>query len=628
MRLYYIFLPVVLFITTSLSAQNLSLKKTNKLFDNHAYKEAVSNYENLEPTEEVLQNLADSYYFTNDLEKAAQTYERLITDYRDIVDRKRVYRYAQSLLAVKNYKRADEYLSYYYGRYWNTEEFIKELKKTTPHIYDVKSVANKGSNSDFGLSFIENDQISFASSRNLERPIYSWNGLPYLDLYEAQLSDDSTISKVKAFSDEINTPLHESNAVFTNNGTVMYFNRNYDKRVKIDGVKISPIQLLRAEKINGTWTNVTSLPFNSEFYSIQHPTISKNGKVLYFSSDMPGGYGDFDLYKVIVNDDGTYSNPVNLGPAINTEHLDQFPYISDINTLYYATNGKQGMGGLDIHRVDMINGQLGNPINLGPSINSSRDDYAFVINEENNKVYFSSNRDGLDRIYTANREENILTKYEVSGVVQDSITKKLLPGSLVSLLDERGILIDDMIVGKDATYKFKTDPNKKYTVRGTRKLYIPQDVDFSTDKNGKITHNIYLTLLSYQDAEETIKPDRKGGVQVELEKIFFDFDKAVIKPQAAVTLNKLVAIMKKYPNMYVEVSAHTDVRGPSEYNLKLSNQRAASTMEYLISQGIEKRRLRSIGYGEMQPLNHCVEEGMCTDEEYEINRRCEFKIIQ
>ncbi len=628
MRLKYTILTTVLLLTSLLNAQNLSLKKTNKLFENHAYKEAVLNYENLEPTEEVLQNLADSYYYINDLEKAAKTYERLITEYRDIVDRQRVYRYAQSLLAIKNYKRADEYLSYYFGRYWNTEEFIKELKKNTPHVFDVKSVSNKGSNSDFGLSIIQNNKIAFASSRNLERPVYSWNGLPYLDLYEGELSDKSTISKVTPFSNEINTPLHESNAVFTENGTIMYFNRNYDKRIKIDGVKISPIQLLRAEKIDGVWTNVTVLPFNSELYSVQHPTISKNGKVLYFSSDMPGGYGEFDLYKVIINDDGTYSNPVNLGPGINTEHLDQFPYISNINTLYYATNGKQGMGGLDIHRVDMINGQLGTPINLGPSINSSRDDYAFIINERNNSIYFSSNRDGIDRIYTADREENILTKYEVSGVVQDSITKKLLPGSLVSLLDERGILIDDMIVGKDATYKFKTDPNKKYTVRGTRKLYIPQDIDFSTDKNGKITHDIYLTLLSYQDAEEMIKPDRKGDVLVELDKIFFDFDKAVIKPQAAATLDNLVSIMKKYPEMYIEVSAHTDVRGPSEYNLKLSNDRAASTMAYLISRGIEERRLRSIGYGEMQPLNECTEEGMCTDEQYEINRRCEFKIIQ
>ncbi|MEP2969071.1 OmpA family protein, partial [Nonlabens ulvanivorans] len=190
------------------------------------------------------------------------------------------------------------------------------------------------------------------------------------------------------------------------------------------------------------------------------------------------------------------------------------------------------------------------------------------------------------------------------------------------------ILIDDMIVGDDATYFFKLEPNRKYTIRGTRKLYIPQDVQFSTDRNGRISHDIYLTLLSYQDAEATIKPDRKGDVQVELDQIFFDFDEAIIKPEAAHTLDELVDIMKKYPAMYIEVSAHTDVRGPSAYNLELSKKRAASTLEYLVSKGVERRRLRSIGYGEMQPLNNCIQEGICTDKEYEVNRRCEFKIVQ
>lgn len=627
MRLIITLLMTALLAGNYSNAQNLSLKKTDKLFKNQAYTEAIANYKNWEASEEVLQKLADSYYYTNDFENAAKTYTKLKDKYNDIIDKDRVYRYAQSLLAIKEYQKADVYLKSYYGKDWNTEEFLFELKRTTPHVFEVEAIANKGSKSDFGLSFIDGKNVAFASSRNMERPVYSWNGLPYLDLYEAQLNG-VTLSKVAPFSEEINTALHESNAVFTNKGKVMYFNRNNEKRVKIDGERISNIQLYRAEKVDNIWTNVTLLPFNNELYSVEHPSISKDGKTLYFSSNMSGGYGEFDIYKVAINDDGSYGAPVNLGASINTAYRDQFPYISNINTLYYATNGKQGLGGLDIHRANMVNGAFDTPINLGTSINSSNDDYAFVIDEATNESYFSSNRDGLDQIYTGKREENMLTKYQVVGVVQDSISKKTLPASLVSLLDERGVVIDDMITGNDASYIFKIEPNKKYTVRATRKLYIPQNVDFSTDKNGKISHDIFLTLLSYQDAEETINPDRKGDVQVELEQIFFDFDKAVIRPQAAATLDDLVAIMNKYPEMHVEVSAHTDVRGSSEYNLILSNQRAASTMEYLISQGIQENRLRSIGYGEMQPLNDCVKEGICTDEEYDINRRCEFKVMQ
>jgi outer membrane protein OmpA-like peptidoglycan-associated protein len=608
-------------------AQNLTLNKTDKLFKNKAYTEAIANYINLEASEEVLQKLADSYYYTNDFENAAKTYTKLKDTYSDIIDKDRVYRYAQSLLAVKDYRTADLYLKSYYGKDWKTEEFLSELKRTTPHVFEVLPVTNKGSKSDFGLSFIDSNNVAFASSRNMDRPVFSWNGLPYLDLYEATLNG-AALSEVTPFSEEINTALHESNAVFTNKGKVMYFNRNNENRVKIDGERVSNIQLYRAEKVDNKWTNVTLLPFNNELYSVEHPSISKDGMTLYFSSNMPGGYGEFDIYKVAINDDGSYSAPYNLGASINTAYRDQFPYISNINTLYYATNGKQGVGGLDIHRANLVNGEFDTPVNLGTSINSSNDDYAFVIDEATNESYFSSNRDGLDQIYTGKREENILTKYQVVGVVQDSISKKTLPGSLVSLLDERGVVIDDMITGNEASYMFKIEPNKKYTVRATRKLYIPRNVDFSTDKNGKVSHDIFLTLLSYQDAEEIIKKDRKGDVQVELEQIFFDFDQAVIKPEAAATLDDLVAIMNKYPEMHVEVSAHTDVRGPSEYNLTLSKQRAASTMKYLISQGIDENRLRSIGYGEMQPLNECVKEGICTDEEYDINRRCEFKVMQ
>lgn len=617
----------MLFVATSVNAQNLSLKKTNRLFKDQAYKEAIENYENLKQTEQVLKNLGDSYYFTGDMAKAAFTYSKIEDNYGAIEDYDRIYRYAQSLLALEDYDKADRYLLYYHGKDWNTKEYIKELKKITPHNFNVATVNNQGTNSDFGMTFLNANQVVFASSRNLDRPVYAWNGLPYLDLYKATIDEYGTLGNIEPFS-EVNTNLHESNAVFTNNGTVMYFNRNNENRVKIDDSRVSNMKIYKAELIESKWTNVEALSFNNDMYSVQHPAISKDGKTLYFSSDMPGGFGGFDLYKVAINEDGTYGTPQNLGKEINTPHLDQFPYMSDINTLYYATNGKQGVGGLDIHRSDLVNGEFTTPINLGTTINSSRDDFAYIVNEKTDKVFFSSNRSGIDKLYQSVREDNILTKYAVSGVVQDSISGKLLPGSLVSLLDEREILIDDMIVGKDASYFFKLDPNKKYTIRGTRKLYIPQNVQFSTDKNGSISHDIMLTMLSYQDAEETIKPDRKGDVQVELDQIFFDFDKAVIKPEAAKTLDKLVTIMKKYPAMYIEVSSHTDARGTSEYNLELSNKRAASTMEYLVSRGVERRRLRSIGYGEMQPLNNCVSEGMCSEDEYRINRRCEFKIVK
>jgi outer membrane protein OmpA-like peptidoglycan-associated protein len=419
--------------------------------------------------------------------------------------------------------------------------------------------------------------------------------------------------------------------VFTKDGKTMYFNRTNTTRKKTDEQRIAHIKIYKAELVDGQWTNVTALPFTSNAYSTEHPALSYDEKTLYFASDMPGTLGSFDIFKVAINEDGTYGEPENLGETINTKHREQFPFLSKYNVLYFSSIGHLGYGGLDVFRSNLVNDTFDKPVNLGSTINSPLDDFAYVIREKDNKGFVSSNRTGYDRLFGFKREVNPLTIYQVEGVVQDLNSKELLAGSLVTLFDESDTVIQDTIVGDDAYYIFKIEPNKKYKVRGTRKAYIPQDVEFSTDSKGKVQHDIYLNLESFADAEERVKEKEKGTeqvVQVELDKIFFDFDEAVIREDAANTLNVLVDLMNKYPTMEVEVSAHTDARGPDQYNLELSKRRAASTLEYLVSQGIERNRLKSIGYGEMQPLNKCVKEGICDDREYDINRRCEFTILK
>ena len=608
-------------------AQNGNLKRANKLFEMKAYVEAAEIYETKERSQTVLQNLADSYYYNTSLQKAIKTYRELFVTYGDSIDIELHFRYAQALKGVKNYKEADVHLSRYYNKRINTQAFIEKTEKTTPHTFSRKEIENKGSSSDFGLSFYGDDKVVFASARNNGNPTYAWNNLPYLDLYSATLTDDNKLENITPFTDAINTESHESNATFSRDGKTMYFNRTNKTRNKTDEERIAHIKIYKAELVDGNWTNVTALPFASNKYSTEHPSLSKDGKTLYFASDMPGGMGGFDIYKVAVNEDGTYGEPKNLGATINTKHREQFPFISNLDVLYFASDDHQGYGGLDVFRSNMVNGNFDKPVNLGSSINSSLDDFAYVIREKDNKGFVSSNKSGHDRLYGFAREENMLTKYLVEGIVQDKNSKELLAGSLVTLFDETGTVIQDSIVGSKADYLFKIEPNKKYTIRGTRKAYIPQDVEFSTDSEGKVQHNIYLTLESYADAEERVKENEKGDVQIELDKIYFDFDKSNIRTDAATTLDVLVDLMNKYPDMEVEVSAHTDARGKDQYNLELSKKRAASTLEYLVSKGIDRSRLKSIGYGEMQPLNKCDKEGICEDEEYDINRRCEFTII-
>ena len=627
MKAYLFFICCAMLSINSISAQQERLNRADKFFELKAYAKAAELYEKKEPNQKTLQNLADSYYYNSNMQKAVKTYRALVLTYQDSLDIDYFFRYAQALKGVKNYKLADEYLSKYSNRKVNTISFIEENNKTTPHVFKAKKIDGDSQYNDFGLTFYGENKVAFASTRNQENPDFGWNDLPYLDIYSATLNNEA-LENVMPFSEAINTESHESNPVFTADGKTMYFNRTNSSKTKLDGFRIAQIKIYKAELVDGQWTNVKALPFTSNDYSAEHPSLSKDGSTLYFSSDMPGGLGGFDLYKVAINDDGTYGEPKNLGSTVNTKHREQFPYISDLDVLYFSSDGHLGYGGLDIFRSNTINGQFDKPVNLGNTINANLDDFSFVINEKNDKGYFSSNRSGMDKMYGYDREENILTKYLVEGVVKDKNSDKLLPGATVTLLDDRGNTLQEVVTSTNADYLFKLEPNKKYTVKATLNAYIPQEIEFSTDAQGDISHDILLSLESFADVEERVKQDELGTVMVKLDKIFFDFDKSNIKDEAAQKLDVLVDLMKKYPSMEIEVSAHTDARGRDDYNLNLSQRRAASTLEYIVSKGVERSRLSSIGYGETKPLNKCTRGGICEDEEYDINRRCEFKVLK
>jgi peptidoglycan-associated lipoprotein len=319
----------------------------------------------------------------------------------------------------------------------------------------------------------------------------------------------------------------------------MYFDRNSEKRVKNEeGIRVGHIKIFRAEMVDGKWDNIEALPFTSDEYSTEHPSLSADGSKLYFASDMPGTEGSFDIYVVDVNEDGTYGEPENLGTGVNTPHREQFPYISEEGVLYFASDGHQGFGNLDVFRAE---GDFAEVQNLGNTVNSGHDDFAFIINEENQKGYLASNRRGSDNLYVFTRED-----------------------------------------------------------------YVPPVVD-------------------YDDRETNLETGRQQLRDVG--NIYFDFDKATIKAESKPTLDKVVNIMNKYPELKIEIGSHADARGSDKYNMGLSERRAASTLEYLVEKGIDRSRLTSKGYGESMPLNDCTEPTGCTNEQYAKNRRSEFTIM-
>ncbi|PWA05110.1 hypothetical protein DB895_08590 [Flavobacterium psychrotolerans] len=623
----YTYILFIFCFSLTIFGQKVSEKKANILFEKKSYVKAAEMYEQVKENQNVLQNLGDCYYNNSQMKDAVRVYGKLFLTFKEHINPEFYFKYAQSLLGIADYPKADVIMSEYLKYNVSTTNFIANLATSIPFNYVIQPMTKNTTNCDFGLS-LNGGKVAFASSRNTDSKSSTWNDMPYLDLFSAEINDKGMLTNVAPFPKEINTKTHESSATFSPDGRFMYFNRTNDKKVKIGEVKVAGIKIYKAEFIDGKWENIKSLPFCSDFYSTEHPALSKDGKKLYFASDMPGSVGSFDIFVVDVNEDGTFGTPQNMGNVINTIHREQFPVISDDGSiLYFASDGHQGLGGLDIFMSKSKEGVFGKPLNLGENINSNLDDFAYLFDEKNNKGYFSSNRKGCDNLYSFTRIENE-KRFVIEGEVKDKNTQYLLPGTLVSLYDDKEVLLTQMLVGADAKYTFTTEPNKKYRIEAAKDFYIPHSEEFTTNEDGKLEYTIELFMECYDDAEEIVSKRQDGKVQIVLENIYFDLNKWEIKPEAAKILNVLLDLLNKYPEMEIELGAHTDSQASDTYNLLLSNKRAASTLEYLVKNGISRKRLRSKGYGESVPLINCGKSKPCTEQEYSINRRCEFIILR
>ncbi|HUH51016.1 MAG TPA: OmpA family protein [Flavobacterium sp.] len=605
--------------------QKASLKKANQLFEAKAYVEAAQMYVQLKPNQEMLQNLGDCYYYNSQMHDAVKIYAQLQGIHKAAIDKEVVFRYAHALKAIHNYDKADQVFKAYYGYEVNTQKFIENLKEHSFYQYELKNINKEGQSGDFGLS-LYGDKVVFASTRNQANPVYNWNSKPYLDLYVATISNEGFIENPMPFSKEINTNTHESSAVFTKDGKTMYFNRTNDKRVEVKGEEYASVKLFRAEFIDDKWTNVTELPFSSDSYSVQNPALNAEETKLYFASDMPGTFGSLDIFYVDILDNGDYGLPINLGENVNTAHREQFPFLSSENNLYFASNGHEGFGGLDLFVSEQDTDQnFALPINLGETINSGYDDFCYIVDEENDTGYFSSNRKGQDNIYAFKRSY-VSKKFTIEGIVKDLHTKKLLPGTTVTLYNDTQRLVAQVVVDANAKYTFATQPNTKYRLEAVKDLYIPFEEEVTTDEEGRIFRDIELLLESYEDAEDIINKKEDGLTYIQLENIYFEFNKWEILPEAKEVLDVLVNMMKKYPRAEVELQAHTDSRASERYNLDLSNKRAQAAAAYVVSKGVNSNRLKWKGYGKTKQLVRCGDN--CSEQEHAINRRCEFVVLK
>jgi len=631
-------LLVVLIASTSL-AQKREIEKANKEFDKYSYIDAREIYlkvvEDGYESAQVFQKLGDTYYYNSDYADAAKWYQRLINQYPTDAAPIYYYRTAQCLKSIGKYDESDAMMEAYaqvggsgiiLNNYKDDPNYLESIAFQAKG-YEVSSVAINSEGSDFGTTYFGNKIVfSAAGPKSEGSKVHQWNEEPYLDLYTADRSPEGELSNVQPLEGDVNSPYHESSAVFTKDGKTVYFTRNnfIDGKKGRDKEKTIRLKIYKATKgEENQWTNVEELPFNGKDFSTAHPTLSKDQKRLYFSSDRPGSFGMSDIWYVQIND-STYGEPVNLGPNINTEAREGFPFISEMNNLYFSSDGHSGLGGLDILSVQINeNGSFGEVTNLGEPANSNKDDFAFIIEESKRIGYLSSNRDGeegsiSDDIYIV-REKCEIT---ISGVVSNKATGEVIPNATVFLLDDKNQQVAQVTSDENGNYSFEALAacDSTYLIRAkSDNCEYHEEVVETPNKTGVITVDMPL--------ECDPCPPNDLGFKLELQPIYFDFDRWNIRPDAAVELAKILAAMREYPQLIIHIESHTDSRGNDAYNEALSEKRAQSTLSWLVDKGIDRNRLSAKGYGEYQLQNRCSNGVECTEEEHQLNRRSMF-IIQ
>ena len=646
-------LTIALFSFTAILAQNNSTKKADKLFERLEFVKAAEEYLKLaekNPDNYIISRLADSYYNIFKTREAEKWYSKIIN--KD-PDSEVIFRYAEMLKANGKYKESNVWMSKFSEMkpydtraiaFRNTPNYIDKIiekgkRFNVQNLKDINTVS-----SDFGAFTFDNALYLTSGrkqkgSQNKKYNNYTSEEEYVLDIFKYDIINDVYINETPL--EAINTKYHEGVIAFSPSGDTMYFAREtyYSKSFYKDSIvkngstkeQVSVINLYRATRCTKkeiTWKNngncnfnkgwnVTELEINSGYYSMKNPALSCDGKTLYFSSDMPGGFGNYDIYKSEIKDDGSLGEPINLGQKINTEEQEVFPHMCCDDTLYFSSNGHLGLGGLDVFYSKNIDDKWSNVRNVGLPVNSNSDDFAFKMGEDCTNGFVSSNRSGgvgSDDIY-AIKKIKPLCDILLESIVVDSKTDMPIDGALTSVKDDTGIV--------DSSKETTSDGLVDYMFE------CEDEIQLMVSKEGYESKMIDIKLLEIDPPLLKIKLDPIEELIVEekiiLNPIYFEFDKSNITNQAAFELDKLVSIMKKYPEMIIRAESHTDSRGPASYNKLLSERRAKSTAQYVISMGIDESRISGVGMGEEDPEIDCS--AGCSKDEYAKNRRSEFIII-
>jgi outer membrane protein OmpA-like peptidoglycan-associated protein len=676
------------FLITSFfaKAQDYKMQLANSYYDNFHYVEAVEIYEDVIDEDssnyEAIEKLAHSYRKLHDTNNSEKWYKKLTEHFPD--NSLFSLYYAQALASNGKY---DESKNGYkkFSKLKSTdsrgEVFVYAYENLNPFyedstLFTVKQVDFNTDHSEFSPLYYKSGLL-FVSNRetfSLFERVFGWNNTPYLDLFYKDFSD----GKISKFSKEINSKYHEGSAVFSKTLDTMYFTRSnyFDGKFKKSDENINKLKLFMAINKNNKWQNLSPFPYNDDQYSVGQPALSADNKTIYFASDMPGSMGGTDIFKCTLDANNQWSKPVNLGFEVNTEGNEMFPYVDSKNTLFFSTDGRGGLGGLDIFFSRFRDGKYETPRNIGYPLSSSKDDFGITVNEDETEGYFSSNRLnnlGDDDIYKFNTIIPISRIISIRSIVMDPL-KKPIPAASIVVKNKQSGESTETITNDKGKIEFNFRPNEEYEIMASKNGFKTVKMEVIADSILRMKNNDTIRMLmeplnfintaaaklnndSISDAlallqknADKVEKDKKkstktivpeptkedtNGVKTEfklekdfvIQSIYYNFDKYTIRKDAALQLDHVADIMKQYPDMKVEMYSHTDSRGSNKYNYKLSQKRASASKHYLVKKGISGRRIKSTFYGEKQLTNRCADRVKCTKEEQQQNRRTEFRII-
>lgn len=491
------------------------------------------------------------------------------------------------------------------------EAIVNAINKNTKGISFITS--DTGINSELneiGTTFFKNKYIILSNKkrRHADVTVNPITNTPNNNLYCVDVKEDGNLSFPLLFSQALDSENDEGSIGFSSDQRTIFYTQENPNNKQLFTLHKATLNEKDAKK----WTNITNLNVVPEQYSAETPSVSPDGKKIYIASNIPGGFGGFDIYEATIAEDGTVGKLVNLGPNVNTADDEKYPYMSSDNKyLYFSSKGHLNLGGYDVFRSAYIDNSFLTAMNLGTDLNSRRDDVAFVMTSPS-KGYISTDKKQSGNFdilkFEIKKQENLHFNY----TIVEEVTKTALPNAIVVVTDEFGTKLTETQSDNNGKIKLTLEPLTFYNVEVMKDGYETKKTNIATGDTDK---NIALTQKKAVVTDDAIV----------IENIYFDFNKSSVKKESELSLNKIVEVLTNNPNMSITINAHTDSKGSETYNQTLSESRAKAAYQYLLKKGIPAKQLTYKGFGESELLEKCEK---CSAKQDQTNRRVEFKIVK